>query len=162
MPKKDSRTQEKLQRKFFRQSVHFIWDMVKADRLEELSGKERKMAELLICHREYADHFENTSILDGSEYEGGAVFNPFFHISIHQMVEDQLSTNTPPEAVSFCEAMESKGLSRHDAIHYIMMILIHVIYASATTGAPFDLLRYKQLLSECCDIEPSAIERFIQ
>jgi len=161
MSKDESRTNEQLQRKFFRQSVHYLWEVVKAGKLDELSDKERNMAKIILKHKEYADHFENKDILDGREYEAGAAFNPFFHLSIHQMVEDQLASNTPTEAVSFCKAMESKGLSHHDAVHYLMMILIHVVYASTSTGEPFDLVRYKQLLNECRDIEPFEIDGFI-
>jgi hypothetical protein len=158
MRNKDSKTYEELQRGFFRQNVHRIWSMVKADRFEGLSGAERKLAGIIMHHQEYADHFENIDILDGREYDAGATFNPFFHISIHQMVEDQLLSNTPIETVLFCEAMENKGLPRHEAIHSIMMILIHVIYASASTGKPFDSVRYKQLLNEYRDIDPSDID----
>jgi hypothetical protein len=160
--KKDFSTYAKLQRQLFRQNVHVIWQMIKTGRVDELSAGEQKLAEIIMHHEEYADHFENTEILDGSEYEAGAEFNPFFHISIHQMVEDQLSLNTPIETTKYCEAMESKGISRHDAIHNIMVILVHVLYDSASTGKPFDSIRYRQLLNECQELDPSEQDRVIK
>ena len=161
MGKDESRTHEQLQRKFFRQTVHYLWDMVKAGRLDELSEKERSLAKIIMKQKEYSDHYENKDILDGREYEAGAAFNPFFHLSIHKMVEDELSSNTPAEAVLFCKAMESKGLSHHDAIHYIMMILIHVVYLSTSAGEPFDMVRYRQLLNECGEVEPFEVDAVI-
>jgi hypothetical protein len=111
------------QRKLFRQSIYYIWGMAKSDRREELSEKENNLAEILMDHEEYGSHFENIEILDGREYEAGATFNPFLHISTHQMVEDQLSASLPAEAALFYKALEGKGFSHHEAVHVIMMLL---------------------------------------
>jgi hypothetical protein len=157
-----SKTSEKLQRKLFRQNVHRIWRMVKSGRRDELSEKDNNLAEILMDHEEYSDHFENTDILDGREYEAGATFNPFLHISTHRMVEDQLSANSPIETVLFCESMEDRGFSRHEAIHFIIMILLHVIHASASGNQPFDATRYKRLLTKCKEVEPSEMEKVIE
>jgi hypothetical protein len=153
---------EKLQRRLFRQTVHRIWTMVKSGRIDELSGKESGLAVIIKDHEEYCDHFENTDILDGREYDAGMTFNPFVHISTHQMVEDQLSSNSPMETVLFCEAMEDNGMSRHEAVHLIMMILVRVITASAVNRQSFDTARYKRLLAACAQAEPSDVEGMIE
>jgi hypothetical protein len=162
MTENASRKEEKLQRKFFRQNVHRVWCMVKSGRRDELSDKDNQLAEILMEHEEHSDHFENTDILDGREYEEGVTFNPFLHISTHQMVEDQLSADSPIETALFCEAMEDKGSSRHEAIHFIIMILLHVMYASASGKRPFDAARYKRLLNKCREVEPSEIDKVIE
>jgi len=153
---------EKQQRKLFRQTVHRIWKMVKSGKVDEVSEKETGLALIIMDHEEYRDHFENTDILDGREYEAGMIFNPFVHISTHQMVEDQLSSNSPIETVLFCEAMEDNGVSRHEAVHFIMMILIRVITASTVSRQPFDAARYKRLLDACGQVEPSEVEGVIE
>jgi hypothetical protein len=157
-----SRESEKLQRKLFRQNIHHIWSMVQSGRRDELSEKDNNLAEILMEHEEYGDHFENTDILDGREYEDGAAFNPFLHISTHRMVEDQLLADSPVEAAIFCETMEGRGFSRHDVIHFVIMILLHVMYASASGNRPFDATRYKRLLTKCKDVEPSEMEKIIE
>jgi len=58
-----SRELEKQHRKFFRQNIHRIWNMVKSGRRDELSEKDNHLAEILIEHEEYSDHFENNDIL---------------------------------------------------------------------------------------------------
>jgi hypothetical protein len=153
---------EKQQRKLFRQTVHRIWKMVKSDRVDELPEKEAGLASIIREHGEYRDHFENTDILDGREYEAGMTCNPFVHISTHQMIEDQLSSNSPIETVLFCEAMEDKGMPRHEAVHFIMMILVRVITASAANRQPFDAARYKRVLDVCGQAEPSEVEGVIE
>ena len=153
---------EKLQRKLFRQNIHRIWGMVQSGRRDELSEKDNDLAEILMDHEEYGDHFEDIGILDGREYEAGATFNPFLHISIHKMIEDQLLADSPVETALFCEAMEGKGFPRHEVIHFIIMILLHVMYASASGKRPFDAARYKRLLTKCRDVEPAEMERVIE
>ena len=158
----DSATaQEKRQRRLFRQTVHRLWEVVKSGGIDELSEKENRLASIIMDHQEYHDHFENTEILDGREYEAGMRFNPFAHISTHQMVEDQLSASSPIETVLFCEAMEEKGMPRHEAVHIIMMILIRVIAASAKSGQPFDAARYKRILDACGRAKPSEVQGVI-
>jgi hypothetical protein len=157
-----SRESEKLQRKLFRQNIHRIWSMVESGRRGELSETDNNLAEILMDHEEYSDHFENTDILDGREYEAGATFNPFLHISIHRMVEDHLSADSPMETALFCETMEGRRFSRHEVIHFIIMILLHVMYASASDNRPFDPTRYKRLLTKCKEVEPSEMEKVIE
>ena len=158
----DTKAYEKLQRRFFRENIHRIWEMVKAGRRNELSDKDNDLALIIMDHQEYSDHFENTAILDGREYDAGMQFNPFLHISTHQMVEDQLAADSPAETTLFCEAMEEKGLSRHDAVHFIIMILLHVLYTSKMNRQSFDKMRYRRLLRACSKVEPSEIEGVIE
>ena len=42
------------------------------------------------------------------------------------------------------------------------MILIQVLYASASSGHPFDAARYKRILEECRGVEPAEIEGIIE
>lgn len=157
-----SRKEEKQQRMFLRQNIHRIWSIMKSGRRDQLSDRDNHLAEILMDHEEYGDHFENTDILDGREYEAGMTFNPFLHISTHKMVEDQLSADSPIETAIFCEAIEERGFSRHEAIHFVIMILLHVIYASASTKRPFDAARYKRLLTICKEVDPSQIDEVIE
>jgi hypothetical protein len=162
MNESDLKTYEKLQRIIFRKKVHRLWNVMKSGKPDELPEKDKKLANIIVEHEEYSDHFENTELLDGNEYEAGKLFNPFFHISTHQIVEDQLSTNSPIETALFVEEMQDKGVSRHEAIHFVIMILIHLIHASATGRQPFDAERYKRLLNRCRDVELSEIEKVIE
>jgi hypothetical protein len=157
-----SRESEKRQRKLFRQNVHHIWRMVKTGRRDELSEADNHLAEILMDHEEHCDHFENAEILDGREYEAGAKFNPFLHISTHRMVEDQLLANSPVETALFCETMEGRGFSRHEIIHFVIMILLHVVYLSASGSRPFDATRYKRLLVKCREVKPAEMEKVIE
>jgi hypothetical protein len=58
--------------------------------------------------------------------------------------------------------MEEKGLSPHDAVHFVIMILLHVLYTSKANMRSFDKVRYRRLLDECGKVEPSEIEGVIE
>jgi hypothetical protein len=78
------------------------------------------------------------------------------------MVEDQLSADSPAEAAIFFQTMQGRGFSRHEVIHFIIMILLHVLYASASENRPFDAARYKRLLTKCKNAEPADMEKVIE
>lgn len=127
-----------------------------------MSERDNDLAEILLDHEEYRGHFENTDILDGGEYDAGAIFNPFLHISIHRMVADQLLANSPVETALFCKAMEDRGFNHHEAVHFVIMVMLHVMNASATVGRTFDAARYKRLLIKCREVDPHQMDKVIQ
>jgi hypothetical protein len=148
-------------RKLFRQHVHHIWGMLRSGRRNELSERDNDLAEILLEHEEHREHFENTDILDGGQYDAGAAFNPFLHISMHRMAADQLSANSPAETALFCEAMVGRGCTRHEAVHFVIMIMLHVLHVSATGGRAFDAARYQRLLIKCSKVDPADMDKVI-
>ena len=157
-----AKTYEKMQRQSLRKAIHRVWAMMKDGNLSGLDETEQKLARIVMDHQEYQEHFENEDILDGREYAAGEGFNPFLHISTHQMVEDQLASETPIEAILLCESLEMAGLSRHEAVHTIIMVLMNVIYDSYKNQKPFDPERYKRLLAKCRKVNPSEIQAVVE
>ena len=54
--------------------------------------------------------------------------NVRLHVSFHAVVETQLASSDPPQAVETLERLLGEGLDRHDAIHAIGSILSEVMY----------------------------------
>ena len=157
-----AKTYENLQRQSFRKTINKVWNMVKEDNLSILDQAEQKLSLIIMDHKEYSDYFENKDLLDGREYKMGEGLNPFLHISLHQMVEDQLALETPIEAILFCESLEMTGYSRHEAIHAIIMILIHLIYDAYKKEKPINEEQYKRLLVKCSKVKPSEIQSVVE
>ncbi len=143
-------------------TINKIWNMIKEGNSDELSQEERKLAVIIMNHQEYQEYFENEDILDGSIYAENEGFNPFLHISLHQMAEDQLALETPVEAALLYEYIEGMGYSRHEAIHVIVMILIHLIYDTYKNNKPFSEQRYKRLLVKCRKVKPSEMQDVVE
>ena len=157
-----AKTYENLQRQSFRRIINKVWNTVKEGNSFELSEEEQKLYNILLDHQEYQEYFENEDLLDGGEYEFGEGINPFLHISLHQMAEDQLASETPVEASLLCESIEKMGHSRHEAIHVIIMILIHMIFDAYKNQKPFNEERYKRLLVKCRKVKPAEMQSVVE
>jgi hypothetical protein len=155
-------TFENLKRQTFRKEINRIWNMLKEDKFSDLNQKEQKLAQIIMNHPEYQEHFEDDDLLDGRAYTRENDFNPFLHISLHEMAEDQVASEAPVEAALLCEYIESKGYSRHEGIHVIMTVLINLIFASYENHKNFDEERYKNILSKCKKVNPKEIQNVIQ
>lgn len=136
--------------------------MIRDDQFTDLGKEEQKLALIIMAHQEYQEYFENEDILDGSEFEMTGGLNPFLHISLHQMAEDQIASEKLVEAALLCESLEEMGYSRHEAIHAIIMILIHMIFDSYKNRKPFNKERYKRILVKCRKVKPSEMQAIIE
>jgi hypothetical protein len=143
-------------------TINKVWNTIKEGHSVELNQEEEKLYHILLEHQEYNEHFENEDLLDGSEYQSGEGINPFLHVSLHQMAEDQLASEIPIEAALLCESIEKMGHSRHMAIHVIIMILIHMIFDAFKNNKPFDNERYQRLLVKCRKVKPSEMQNVVE
>ena len=136
--------------------------MIKEGDYIELSQEDQKLAMIIRNHQEYKEYFEDEFLLEGNEYVATEEFNPFLHISLHQMAEDQIASETPIEAALLCESIEKMGYSRHEGIHVIMMIMIHLIFDAYKNNKLFDEKRYKRLLIKCKKVKPSEMQDVVE
>jgi hypothetical protein len=157
-----TKTFEKLKRQSSRMPINKIWNLIKEGNFDDLNQEEQKLAMIIMNHQEFQEYFENEDLLDGREYKEAEGFNPFLHISLHQMAEDQLASETPIEAALLCESIERMGYSRHEGIHVIVMILIHLIHDSYKNDKPFSEQRYKRLLIKCRKVKPSEMQDIVE
>ena len=151
-----------LKRQALRLTIYKIWKMIREDNFDELKPEEQKLSMLIMSHQEYQEYYENEEILDGREFEIPGRFNPFLHISLHQMVEDQLASENPVEAVLLCEYIEKMGHPRHTAIHVIIMIMMNMIADSFRNEGRFNEDRYKRLLVKCRNVKPSEMQDVVE
>lgn len=152
-----SKIYEKLQRKHLRQNMHRVWKTAQSGEIDKLSDEDYKLLVIMQGHEQFHDQFDNADALAEYEYDPETEVNPFLHIAIHQMVEDQIASNEPMEASLFLEAMEDKGHSRHDILHLISMILIQITCHTLLKQKPFDELRYRQILKSYINLTPEEI-----
>ena len=157
-----TKTFEKLKRQSSRMTINKIWNLIKEGNSIELNQEDQKLVMIIMDHQEYQEYFEDEYLLEGNEYAATEEFNPFLHISLHQMAEDQIASETPIEAVLLCESIDKLGYSRHEAIHVIMMIMIHLIFDAYKNNKLFDEKRYKRLLIKCRKVKPSEMQDVVE
>jgi hypothetical protein len=69
--------------------------------------------------------------------------NPRLHITVHEIVANQLWDDEPPEVWQAAKRLSASGMDRHDVLHAIGEVLAEHLHG-ALTGKPVDPARYVQ------------------
>jgi hypothetical protein len=102
----------KLFRSANREHLHFLWEKAKNNDLDGLNDEERRLAETMLLHEDaFFNVFEFADVLHDREFNQDADVNPFLHITIHTVVENQLAAKDPIEVFQFYNAMRKKKCS---------------------------------------------------
>ena len=112
---------------------------------EPLGPKEEKIVRILEEHPEFSEFWQGT-VLEGSVEIDGKIINPFLHVQMHSMVESQLEAGKPPEVSRTLDRLVEAGLSRHEAIHRIVAVLVPELYKSMAGKMPLREESYAALL----------------
>ena len=143
--------------------MHKIWQHAKENTLDQLSEEEQMMGKVMLEHEEYHLFFEFADELVDFEFNAETDVNPYLHVIIHTIVENQLKTKEPIEAYQFYIAMQKKKMPRHDIIHLIGLVMTPFILHTFKANKPFDVELYTRLLRKYKNMKPdkfySAIDR---
>jgi hypothetical protein len=146
-------------RKLTRERSHFLWKIAKTGDLSTLSPEDKKLAEIMLEHEEYHNQFEIADLLGEHEYDVDTEVNPFLHVTMHGIAENQLANRDPIEVYQFYNAMRKQKASHHDAVHLILAILVPLIYGVLKEKKVFDLEQYRSQLKSYKHMKPEKIFR---
>lgn len=143
--------------------LHDIWEKVKTGNLEGLSYEELTVAKIMKDHEEeFFNQFEFADLLSDHEYNQEGEVDPFLHIFIHSIIENQLESRNPPEAFQFYNSMIEKGCSHHEAVHSTGAILSLLLPPVLQNSGPFDIGTYKYLLNKYITKEPEDLFELLE
>lgn len=141
-----------------RNFIRNIWEKVKTGEFNDLPPEEYKLALIMKEHEEeFFNQFEFADITYDHEYNPDEEVNPFLHIFIHSIIENQLEERNPIEVFQFYNSMKKKNCSRHVAIHLIGTILAPLMLPVLQNSGPFDIDTYKYLLKKYKNRKPEKI-----
>ncbi|MEA2039608.1 MAG: plasmid pRiA4b ORF-3 family protein [Thermodesulfobacteriota bacterium] len=136
-------------RAFSRDYMHGIWEKAKNGDMEGLSPEDMQLAQIMKDHEdEFFNQFEFSDLTYDHEYDPDTEVNPFLHVYLHSIVENQLSEKDPIEVFQFYNAMRKKKCSHHDSVHMIGAILAPLMFSVFEKQRPFDIDTYKHLLKK--------------
>ena len=136
-------------RGFSRNHLHEIWEKAKSGEMEGLSSEELRLARIMKDHEEeFFNEFEFSDLTSDRAYDPDTEVNPFLHVYLHSVVENQLSEREPIEVFQFYNAMRKKKCSSHESIHLIGAILTPLMFSVIKEQKPFDIDTYKYLLKK--------------
>jgi len=123
-----------------------IWKKVSLS--EPLSGEEALFGEIMRQHPEFHPLFKMGASAFEIDFAGRREVNPFLHISLHAVVEQQMASGTPPEVSEAVRSIRGRGEGPHEAVHRIGAILAEVLFEGIQKKRPIDDAAYLRRLSE--------------
>ena len=126
-------------RRFYR-----IWRRVKEGK--KLQGEEALLGKLMQRHQEYYNTWEFADVTAESPYDMETEENPFLHVTLHAVVENQIKQNDSPGVRIVLNQLTAKGHSQHEAVHEIARVLVEEIWQTLRYYRPFDSVRYVRKL----------------
>ncbi len=149
-------------RAFHRLEIHELWEKAKKNDLGDLDDEQRMIAKIMLEHEdEYFNQFEFADLTAEHEEDPDTEVNPFMHIMIHSIVENQLRQREPLEAFQFYNALRKKKCSRHEIVHMIGMIFAPMMFDVLKQKQPFDNDVYKSVLKKLKGRKPDRIMKML-
>jgi hypothetical protein len=149
-------------KKTSRENMHAIWEAARNNRMDDLSDEDKLLARIMLEHEdEFFNNFEFADIQSERVFDPESEVNPFLHITVHAVIEDQLTEKEPVEVYQFYNSMRNKKVSHHDAVHLISAMLTPLMFSIFKEKQEFDLDLYKSLLKRCKNKRPDRIPEFI-
>jgi len=141
-----------------REHFHAIWQKAQNGNMEDLDEEERQLARIMLDHSdEYFNQFEFADVLADREFDPEKETNPFLHVTLHAIAENQIQNRDPIEAFQFYNAMLKSKCTRHEAIHLLSAILIRFIFPVLKEKRRFSLGSYCGLLKKYKSRKPEKI-----
>jgi hypothetical protein len=145
-------------RELTRSRIHKLWVKAKNNDMEGATEEDKRTMKVILEHEdEYAEIYDQAESMGDYEFDPETEHNPFMHITMHTIVENQLAERDPIEVYQFYLAMRQKKYPRHDTIHLISNFLSRLIYRVLKYHDPFGPEQYKFLLKKYKNRKPEKI-----
>ncbi len=131
-------------RELSHERVYVLWQ---AAQRGEYLGDDAQLVQALRDHPEYYavwDH-ANEFLQEQVVIEG---INPFLHVVMHQVVENQAAQNNPPEVRAVLEFKVSRRIPRHQAVHEIAYEFTQILWPALRNRQAFDNDAYRRKLDK--------------
>jgi pRiA4b ORF-3-like protein/uncharacterized protein DUF1841 len=94
------------------------------------------------------EHPEYHQVLADPAWEGEIDgVNPRLHLTMHEVIANQLWADDPPEAWHAARRLRDRGMDRHDVLHELLGVMVEHMHPVLARSAPFDSDAYRRALS---------------
>lgn len=130
----------------YRQTYFDLWE--KHLKKSPLEPVEAQLLDVILEHPEYHRFLDKSSQDQEFELEE----NPFFHMSLHLAIREQLQTNRPAGVVDIQRQLLAKEIAAHECEHLMMNCLAQMLFQMQQTGsAPNEsdyVVKLRELVSQ--------------
>jgi hypothetical protein len=111
-----------------------------------LTALETELIAVILTHPEY--HSLLNQATGSKEQEFALEENPFFHMSLHLTIREQIKTNRPSGIAAIHQQLLVNHANSHDAEHEMMKQLAQVMWEAQQSGIPANEEDYLKKLLE--------------
>ena len=111
----------------YRQTFFAAWQ--KYQKQLPLEPVEKQLIEIMLLHPEYHPLLNHPEAFEKQEFE--LEENPFFHMSLHLAIREQIRTDRPAGITAVYDALSARS---EDAEHLMMTCLAQMIWAAQQSG----------------------------
>lgn len=124
-------------RNAYRKIFFEVWQ--KYSKKLPLENIEAQVLAIILTHPEYHAVLENPQTFMTQEF--ALEENPFFHMSLHIALREQLQLDRPAGIKKISQQLQTK-YDAHDAEHMMTTIMAQVMFAAQQTGVAPDEVEY--------------------
>jgi hypothetical protein len=137
-------------------SGHGIYQDLDLERLDP-ADEDQRVFLIEAQHPEFEDALRN----DEEMIAGGEPVNPRLHVTLHQVVANQLTADDPPETWQAVQRLAGLGYDWHNIMHMIAAVVTDDLYEILGERRRFDVADYARRLSKLPGDwpPPEALER---
>lgn len=132
-------------RELSHEHVYQVWQAAKLG--GQFEGDDAQLAQAMRDHPEYHDVWEHANEF-GQEQMVVEGINPFLHVVMHTVVENQAAQNNPPEVRAVLEFRMSQRRPRHQVVHEIANEFAQILWRTLHDLQPFDNEAYRKGLDK--------------
>jgi Domain of unknown function (DUF1841) len=93
----------------------------------------------MLIEGEHPEYHDALADLDSEAVDG---VNPRLHITVHEIIANQLWDDDPPEVWQAARRLLATGMDRHDVLHAIGEVLLEHLWGVLSGSGPTDPARY--------------------
>jgi hypothetical protein len=128
-----------LDRRLF--TMPFSGTTINGETFDRLDASDPDQRALLI----QGEHPELHEALADPNFDPQAVgFSPRFHLTMHEVIANQLWDNDPPEVWQAAQRLRDQGVDRHDILHRLLELMVTHMHPVMVDKKPFDTNAYRR------------------
>lgn len=121
-----------------REQFFDLWK--KRNEPENLGSQEKYIVKAMQEHEEYHQLWNSGDVYQALNFKTSE--DPFFHVTIHAMLEKHIDEESPPEVKQAYNHLKNKGIPRHKILHSLGIILGDEIYEMMKQKRGFNVESY--------------------
>ena len=117
-------------RETYRQAFFIVWQ--KYQKKLPLESVEAHLIDIILLHPEYHPLLDKAAAYQNQEF--AIEENPFFHMSLHLALREQIQTNRPMGIKAIQQQLIEKYFDAHDVEHKMMQCLAQIMWEAQQNG----------------------------